>query len=138
MEESSKHLPELSLPAHDWCGLVPGASFRADVVARLGEPEGVSEMANGECLDYKEGNLRITFIAGRPEISKIWLSAELGDSNLIPLSLPQAIEKFGKLKATRRDALNAQIYEGAGIRLATLPGAAPEPVLWMELFSAES
>lgn len=145
MDEKSPHLPAFEIEGQTsgkkewkkgdaWNGLTPGVSTRVDVAAVLGAADEVSEMANGECFDYRSGKVRVTFIEGNESIAKIWLSADLNNSDLIPVSLGDAISRFGALKATKLDALSAQIYERPGVRLATVPGTTPERVIWVELY----
>ncbi len=117
-----------------WNGLVPGRSVLKDVLDRLGDPEGESEMANGRCFDFFNGTCRITFLNGNPVVSKIWVSIRLSRFDLIPFNIDQAVERFGELKATRVDREHGVIFEKPGLRIASDPQTEPEAVNWIELF----
>ncbi|HEY9785587.1 MAG TPA: hypothetical protein V6D17_09320 [Candidatus Obscuribacterales bacterium] len=121
-------------PEDGWSGIMPGRSTVEQVFAVLGQPDEHSEMANGDCFDFKGGLIRITILSGQSAISKIWLSGDLSDGNLIPATLEEAVCCFGKLNATKRDAMHAQIFERPGVRVACNPSEPRLSIRWLELY----
>lgn len=120
-----------------WNGLIPEQTKLAQIVERFGQPNAISELANGTTYDFMEGGVRATVFSEEEVISCISLYPNKLAQSGIPRVIAEAISLFGKLVATNIDPREGAVYERPGMRIYVEASTINQQIRAIEIFCPE-